>query len=88
MRGLPISWPEPFGTATGRPEAREFARRFFPYIHPLFTAGELKSHPIRTVPDGFEGLLDSIAPMRKGQISGQKLVYRTADRRPVAIAAV
>ncbi|KAB8238393.1 zinc-binding alcohol dehydrogenase family protein [Aspergillus alliaceus] len=80
MRGLPISWPEPFGTQ-GKPEAREFARNFFPYIHPLFSAGQLKTHPIREEPDGFEGLLDGVALIRKGQINGQKLVYRTADRR-------
>ncbi|KAE8150737.1 hypothetical protein BDV25DRAFT_129350 [Aspergillus avenaceus] len=80
MRGLPISWPEPFGTP-GKPEAREFAKNFFPYIHPLFTSGQLKSHPIREEPDGFEGLLDGVSLIRKGQVSGQKLVYRTADRR-------
>ena len=84
MRGLPISWPEPFGTE-GKPEARAFAQRFFPYIHPLFASGELKAHPTCQEPGGFEGLLDGVARLRKGQVRGQKLVYKTTDRR-IAIA--
>lgn len=87
MRGLPISWPEPFGTANGKPECHDFALTFFPHIYPLFEAGELKSHPIRSEADGFEGLLDGVALLRKGKVSGQKLVYRTADRRGVVVAA-
>ncbi len=58
-----------------------------PKIHPLFEARKLKSHPIRSEPDGFEGLLDGIMLLRKGKVSGQKLVYRTADQRPVVTAA-
>ena len=86
MRGLPISWPEPFGTK-GKPECREFGKAIWPYIHPLFEAGKLKPHPTRSEPDGFEGLLDGVTLLRKGKVSGQKLVYRTADRRPVVTAA-
>lgn len=86
MRGLPISWPEPFGTQ-GKPEAREFAINFFPRIHELFSSGELKSHPISKEAGGFEGLLDGVALIRKGEISGKKLVYRTADRKPVVVAS-
>ena len=85
MRGLPISWPEPFGTQ-GKPEARDFAVKFFPYIHKLFTAGELKSHPISVESGGFEGLLDGVSSIRKGKVSGQKLVYRTAEMKPAATA--
>ena len=47
----------------------------------MFESGEIKSHPIRTEPDGFEGLLDGVTLLRKGKVSGQKLVYRTQDRR-------
>lgn len=53
----------------------------------MFEAGEIKSHPIRVEPDGFEGLLDGVALLRKGKVRGEKLIYRTADRRqavPVA----
>ncbi|KAK6854206.1 hypothetical protein PG995_009299 [Apiospora arundinis] len=86
MRGLPISWPEPFGNA-GKPECREFAANFFPLIHPLFTSGQIKPHPTRTEPHGFEGLIDGVGMVRRGLIKGQKLVYRTADRRPTVVAA-
>lgn len=83
MRGLPISWPEPFGN-DGLPECRDFAARFFPHVHPLFEAGLLKPHPTRVEPHGFEGLIDGVGLVRLGKISGQKLVYRTADRKPPA----
>ncbi|KAI5917071.1 putative alcohol dehydrogenase [Camillea tinctor] len=86
MRGLPCSWPEPFATA-GVPAARAFAEEFFPVIHQMFSGGQLKEHPTRIEPDGFEGLLEGVSLMRKGKISGQKLVYRTADRRMVAVTA-
>ncbi|KAI1493692.1 putative alcohol dehydrogenase [Biscogniauxia mediterranea] len=86
MRGLPCSWPEPFATE-GMPAARAFATEFFPIIHAMFSAGELKEHPTRIEPDGFEGLLSGISLMRKGNISGQKLVYRIADRRMASITA-
>jgi hypothetical protein len=87
MRGLPISWPEPFGNG-GKPECRDFAANFFPRIHPLFTSGQLQPHPTRVEPDGFEGLLAGVSLIRKGQVKGQKLVYRTADRRASAAVAV
>ncbi|KAI1344559.1 putative alcohol dehydrogenase [Xylariaceae sp. FL0016] len=86
MRGLPCSWPEPFGTK-GMPDARDFAHSFFPKIHLMFTAGELKEHPTRVDPDGFEGLLDGVTLLRKGKVRGEKLVYRTAERRAVTAAA-
>ncbi|KAI0484818.1 putative alcohol dehydrogenase [Xylariaceae sp. FL0804] len=86
MRGLPCSWPEPFGTE-GMPRAREFANSFFPRIHEMFTAGELREHPTRTDPDGFEGLLDGVTLLRKGKVRGTKLVYRSQERRAPAVTA-
>lgn len=50
-------------------------------MNPIFESGELKSHPIRVEPDGFEGLLDGVTLLRKGKVRGEKLIYRTADRR-------
>jgi hypothetical protein len=56
-------------------------------MNPIFESGEIKAHPIRVESDGFEGLLDGVALLREGKIRGEKLIYRTADRRqatPVA----
>jgi hypothetical protein len=86
MRGLPISWPAPFGTE-GKSEARDFALNFFPHVHPLFSSGELKAHPIRSESGGFEGLLDGISLLRQKKVHGQKLVYNTHERRPVVSSA-
>lgn len=52
----------------------------WPILNPVFEAGELKAHPIRVEKGGFEGLLDGVSLVRKGKVSGVKLVYRTMDR--------
>ena len=87
MRGLPISWPEPFGTETAKPGYQAFAREVMPKVHRLFEEGNLLSHPVREEKDGFEGLLDGVDLLRKGKVRGEKLVYRTQDRRVVVSAA-
>ncbi|ORY13584.1 putative alcohol dehydrogenase [Clohesyomyces aquaticus] len=86
LRGLPISWPEPFGTP-GKPECADFKRAIWPYMNPIFEKGELKSHPIRVEPDGFEGLLDGVQLLRKGAVRGEKLIYRTGERRGEVVKA-
>ena len=87
MRGLPISWPAPFGTETAKPGYQAFGREVMPKLHRLFEEGKLSSHPIREEKDGFEGLLDGVDLMRKGKVRGEKLVYRTQERRSVVSAA-
>lgn len=87
MRGLPISWPAPFGTETAKPGYQAFGREVMPKLHRLFEEGKLSSHPIREEKDGFEGLLDGVDLLRKGKVRGEKLVYRTQERRCVVSAA-
>ena len=87
MRGLPISWPEPFGTEAAKPGYQAFGREVMPKLHRLFAEGKLSSHPIREEKDGFEGLLDGVDLLRKGKVRGEKLVYRTQERRSVVAAA-
>lgn len=85
LRGLPISWPEPFGTP-GKPECVSFKRAIWPCLNRMFEAAEFKSHPIRTEPNGFEGVIDGIGLLRKGKVRGVKLVYKTSERKGLAAA--
>ncbi|KAF2268087.1 putative zinc-binding dehydrogenase family oxidoreductase [Lojkania enalia] len=86
LRGLPISWPEPFGTP-GKPECADFKRAIWPYMNPIFESGEIKPHPIRVEPDGLEGLLEGVHLLKRGKVRGEKLIYRTADRRELKVEA-
>ena len=87
MRGLPISWPEPFGAETAKPGYQAFGREVMPKLHRLFEEGKLLAHPVREEKNGFEGLLDGVDLLRKGKGRGEKLVYRTQDRRSAVSAA-
>ena len=83
MRGLPISWPAPFGTETAKPGYQAFGREVMPKLHRLFEAGMLSPHPVREEKNGFEGLIDGVDLLRKGKVRGEKLVYRTRERRSI-----
>lgn len=80
LGGKPCSWPAPYGN-DGEPAVKEFARPFFTVIQQLFDAGKLTPHPTRVEPNGFEGLLDGVNLIRKGEVSGQKLVYRVSEAK-------
>lgn len=73
------SFGEPFtkfGVYTpAKPEDVAFARRFFELTQELLENGLIKSHPVQLGQDGWRGVLDGIDQLRKGLVSGFKLVY-------------
>ncbi|KAI7788062.1 zinc-binding dehydrogenase family [Diaporthe eres] len=76
LGGKPCSWPAPYGNE-GDQRVKDFAKPFFETIQKLFDEGRLTPHPTKVSPGGFEGLAgEGVTAIRKGQISGQKLVYR------------
>ncbi|KAG8157096.1 hypothetical protein KVR01_013086 [Diaporthe batatas] len=69
--------PHPESKRKGDQRVKDFAKPFFETIQKLFDEGRLTPHPTKISPGGFEGLAgDGVTAIRKGQISGQKLVYR------------
>ena len=85
MSGKPVSWPRPFGTENGKPEYRDFATKVMPQIQQLFESGKFRPHPTRTEPSGFEGVIEGARCLRQGKVKGQKLVYRTEERRDMKV---
>ncbi|KAI1816977.1 putative zinc-binding oxidoreductase ToxD [Poronia punctata] len=62
-----------------RPEDQVFARKWFPLAEKLWAEGRLKTHPEEVGTKGLLGCLDGMDRMRRGQVSGVKLVYCVDD---------
>ena len=52
-----------------------YAREFFELSQKLLENGLIKPHPIQLGQGGWEGVLGGIDLLRKGLVSGAKLVY-------------
>ena len=52
---------------------------FIPITEGLLAEGKIKAHPPSVRGGGLRGILDGWEAMRKGKVSGEKLVYRVAD---------
>ena len=73
--GRSCSWPEPYGRP-GDPLIRAFAEDFAVQTQVVFSEGKLKPHPARVLKGGFEGILEGVNIIRRGEVSGEKLVYQ------------
>ncbi|KAK0716107.1 putative alcohol dehydrogenase [Lasiosphaeris hirsuta] len=69
------AWPAPYGCEP-EPRIREMAGPVFEKIQDLLLEGKIRPHPIRAEEGGYQGLIRGVEILRKGQLSGQKLVYR------------
>lgn len=68
------SWPAPYGRE-GKPEIRKAATESFKSLQKLFDEGKLRSHPPRVNSGGFEALIEGVGMVRRGEVSGEKLVF-------------
>ncbi|KAI0543588.1 putative alcohol dehydrogenase [Xylaria curta] len=75
--GAGSSWPPPFACDPS-PELEELSVSLFAAIQQLLNEDKLRSHPVRLEDGGLSGLLNGIEILRKGGVSGQKLVYSLA----------
>ncbi|KAI0914942.1 putative zinc-binding oxidoreductase ToxD [Ustulina deusta] len=62
-----------------QPEDLEFARKWIPRAEKLWAEGKLKTHPEKVGQRGLLGCLEGMEEMRRGQVSGVKLVYRVDE---------
>lgn len=47
-------------------------------VQSVFDAGKLKPHPIREVPGQWQGIIDGLGMIQRGEVRGEKLVVRVA----------
>ncbi|KAJ3180672.1 hypothetical protein HDU87_001785 [Geranomyces variabilis] len=69
-----------------KPEDVEFQIGFWSLVEWLLKEKKLMVHPVDVRPGGLEGAIDGMDRMRKGELSGKKLVYRVAEKsRKIAL---
>lgn len=65
--------------ALSRPASQEdfkFAQEWAKLAETLLAEGKVIPHPIKVMPGGIESIPAGLDLLRKGKISGQKIVYR------------
>ena len=73
--GLPVELAGSFAR-DARPEDYTFALKWMKTAEDLLSKDKIQAHPAILKPGGLAGVIDGIDLLRKGKISGQKLVYR------------
>jgi aspyridone synthetase trans-acting enoyl reductase len=75
MFGKAVKWPRPFARPA-RPRDRSFVEAWVRGTQSLIDqAGEISPHPIEQGVGGLKGLSEGFDRMRRGDVSGVKLVY-------------
>jgi NADPH:quinone reductase-like Zn-dependent oxidoreductase len=74
LHGKAIGWPAPMEREAD-PELREFAKKWFTTVQELLDGERLRTHPIREMDGGLEGVMGGIDLLQRKEVSGQKLVY-------------
>ncbi|GAW20137.1 hypothetical protein ANO14919_096340 [Xylariales sp. No.14919] len=62
-----------------QPEDLGFARKWIPIVDKLWVEGKLKNHPEKVGEGGLLGCIEGMEEMRRGRVSGVKLVYRVDE---------
>lgn len=73
----PISWQRPY-RRDARPQDREFGEAWFRTVQKLLDEGAIKPHPHEKRAGGLAGVAGGIDRVRKGLVSGAKLVYQVS----------
>ncbi|KAJ3158189.1 hypothetical protein HDU86_003147 [Geranomyces michiganensis] len=71
------------GEWVAKPEDFDFQVKFWGLTEQLFREKKLQAHPVDVRPGGLEGAIDGMDQMRKGKVSGKKLVYHVSEKSKV-----
>ncbi|KAL2864253.1 zinc-binding alcohol dehydrogenase family protein [Aspergillus lucknowensis] len=61
------------------PELREFGVKWYQILQKLIDEGKIRSHPIKLIPDRFEGILNGLPLLKSRVVSAQKMVVPIAN---------
>lgn len=73
--GQGSTWPSPYGRPAD-PELQKFGARLWAVTQKLVDEGKLQHHPLQVLKGGFETVIDGMERVKKGQVSGEKIVVR------------
>ncbi|KAH8840065.1 putative secondary metabolism biosynthetic enzyme [Pyricularia oryzae] len=69
------TWPAPY-MRPGDPELKEFAAKLWAVAQKLIDEGRLQHHPLHLLQGGFDMVIKGMELVKKGQVSGEKVVVR------------
>lgn len=78
ISGRGVELPEPYGIPP-RPEIGVWARGWYKKVQELIDDGKLKPCPMQVITGRFEGILEGLDLLRRGKVSGKKLVVPMID---------
>lgn len=58
------------------PKKYEAGVRWFQMFQKVLGEGKIRTHPVRLLDGGFEGILEGLKVLKRGDVSGQKIVVR------------
>lgn len=73
ISGKGVELPEPYGIPP-QPEIGAWARPWYKTIQNLIDTGKLKPCPLQTISGRFDGILRGLEMLKKGSVSGKKLL--------------
>ncbi|PQE10403.1 hypothetical protein CJF32_00000963 [Rutstroemia sp. NJR-2017a WRK4] len=76
--GRPIELDGEFAR-DAKPEDRKLAEKFVKVAERFIEEGKLKAHPTKLMEGGLDRVIDGVDLLRKGKVSGEKLVYNVTD---------
>ncbi|KAJ5113102.1 alcohol dehydrogenase [Penicillium angulare] len=74
IAGDPCAWPAPF-KCEPEPRLRALCDPWFDRLQHMLDTGAIKPHPLQHEPNGLAGVKEGVQKLRRGEISGIKLVY-------------
>lgn len=75
MFGKQIALPGDYGREANE-ERHQAGRKWCVELGRLLAEGKIKSHPIKVLEGGWQSIIDGLELLRKGEVSGTKLVVR------------
>ncbi|KAJ3542838.1 hypothetical protein NM208_g3892 [Fusarium decemcellulare] len=76
MQGIDVDLGDPVYSRSADPARKADCVRWAKEVQSLLNEGLLRPPPIHEVEQGWEGILDGLAMLQRGQVKGQKLVVR------------
>ncbi|KAI9668169.1 MAG: putative secondary metabolism biosynthetic enzyme [Bathelium mastoideum] len=58
------------------PEKRAFGIEWYKEIQGLLDSGKLKTHPVKTLPGGYQAVMKGLQMLKSKQVSGEKLIVK------------
>jgi aspyridone synthetase trans-acting enoyl reductase len=75
MFGQSINLKGPFNRPQPRTKDVDFEKMWFEMLQRLLDLGLVRTHPVKTMEQGLEGVPEGINQVRLGMASGERLVY-------------